>query len=118
MTDQKRWRVTQTGGFAQWYARLRDDDVVRLDAALSILAERGPSLGRPLVDTVHGSRHANMKELRVGAIRVLFAFDRQRVAVLLVAGDKRGNWKAWYEEAIPIADRLLDRHLRSSERGG
>lgn len=118
MTDRGRWGVAQTVEFAQWYARLRDDDVVRLDAAVSILAERGPSLGRPLVDTVHGSRHANMKELRVGAIWVLFAFDRHRVAVLLVAGDKRGSWKAWYEKAIPIADGLLDRHLRGSEHGG
>lgn len=55
-----------------------------------------------------------MKELRVskgGAIRVLFAFDPKRQAVLLLGGDKTGRWNAWYAEAIPLADDLFDEYL-------
>ena len=67
-------------------------------AALELLQERGPQLGRPLVDTVKGSRHKNMKELRPGTsgrseVRMLFAFDSERRAIVLVAGDKSGDWK-------------------------
>jgi hypothetical protein len=92
-------------------------------AALELLEERGPMLGRPLVDSVKGSRHKNMKELRPGSqgwseLRVLFAFDPTRQAVLLVAGDKAGAWDRSYRVNIPLADDLLDRHLaRLSEEG-
>ena len=66
-------------------------------AALEILRELGPQLGRPLVDTVTASRHKNMKELRPGSsgrseLRLLFAFDPERRAIMLFAGDKAGNW--------------------------
>ncbi|MCO5310254.1 MAG: type II toxin-antitoxin system RelE/ParE family toxin [Austwickia sp.] len=65
-----------------------------------MLQERGPALGRPLVDTVTASRHRNMKELRPGSsgrseLRILFAFDPKRQAILLVAGDKAGDWQRW-----------------------
>lgn len=92
-------------------------------AALELLEERGPALGRPLVDSVKGSRHKNIKELRPGSqgrseLRVLFAFDPSRQAILLVAGDKAGVWERWYRVNIPLADDLFDRHLaRLSEEG-
>lgn len=84
-------------------------------AAVELLEERGPQLGRPIVDTVKASRHKNMKELRPGSsgrteLRVLFAFDPQRQAILLVAGDKSGDWKRWYAKSIPVADDLFDEH--------
>ena len=74
-------------------------------------------LGRPLVDTVTSSRHANMKELRPGStgrteIRVLFAFDRQRKAILLLGGDKSRDWRGWYRTNIAVADDLFDEHQR------
>lgn len=74
-----------------------------------MLAEDGPALGRPLVDTIKGSAFKNMKELRPGStgateIRILFAFDPKRQAVLLTAGDKAGAWKEWYSANIPLAD--------------
>lgn len=83
-----------------------------------ILAQEGPSLGRPLVDRVRGSDYKNMKELRPGSsgdteIRILFAFDPTRTANLLVAGNKAGNWKSWYETNILEADRLFAHHLRT-----
>ncbi|MFT7649187.1 MAG: hypothetical protein ACI8Y4_003944 [Candidatus Poriferisodalaceae bacterium] len=75
------------------------------------MGERGPDLGRPAVDRIAGSRHHNMKELRAsaaGVLRVLFAFDSRRHAILLVGGDKSGRWVEWYEWAIPAADDLYD----------
>jgi hypothetical protein len=89
-----------------------------LDAAVRLLEQRGPGLGRPLVDSIEGSRHANMKELRVGTIRVLFAFDPTRTAILLIGGDKRGRWQEFYERMIPLADRLFDEHLAELESEG
>ena len=96
-----------------WLAGLDDRSHELVIAALELLAERGPLLGRPLVDTVISSRHNNMKELRPGSagrteLRALFAFDPQRAAIMLVAGDKQGQWKGWYDQNIPIADDLFD----------
>jgi hypothetical protein len=86
-------------------------------AAVELLGEHGPQLGRPLVDAVVGSRHKNMKELRPGSsgrseLRILFTFDPRRKAILLVAGDKAGNWNKWYRTNIPIADDRFDDHLK------
>jgi hypothetical protein len=80
-------------------------------AAVEVLETRGPSLGRPLVDRIEGSRHHNMKELRASTLRALFAFDPNRRAVVLLGGDKRGDWTGWYERYVPIADDLYDQYL-------
>jgi len=87
-------------------------------AAIVVLKREGPHLGRPLVDTVTASRHKNMKELRPGSkgkseVRILFAFDPVRQAILLISGDKSGKWQRWYQENIPIADRLFDEHMKN-----
>jgi hypothetical protein len=81
--------------------------------AVAKLERGGPTMGRPLVDTIKASRHPNMKELRPLAsnIRILFAFDPRRMAILLLGGDKTNRWNAWYERMIPVADRLYDDHL-------
>lgn len=79
-----------------------------------LLAEVGPALKRPIVGDVVASRHSNMKELivsRGGALRVLFAFDPRRHAILLLGGDKSGQWTEWYRWAVPAADDLYDTHL-------
>ena len=76
------------------------------------LADIGPGLGRPLVDTIHGSSIANLKELRPGTVRILFAFDPWRDSILLVAGDKVGRWTQWYREAIPLAEQRYERYLK------
>ncbi len=85
-------------------------------AHAKLLQEFGPSLGRPTVDTLKGSKHANMKELRFnwqGEVwRVAFAFDPTRRAILLVAGDKAGaNQRRFYKNLITTADKRFDRHL-------
>lgn len=92
------------------------DSYAQVIAGIEVLAEVGPSLGRPLVDRVKGSRVHGMKELRPGSagsteIRVLFVFDPWRSAILLVAGDKSGNWTRWYRAAIPRAERLYKEYL-------
>jgi hypothetical protein len=94
-----------------------NEDVLSEILALSLLLQQfGPQLGRPRVDTLNGSKHANMKELRFAAAddewRVAFAFDTKRKAVLLVAGDKSGiSEKRFYRELIRKADERLDIHL-------
>lgn len=84
-----------------------------IGSAVGVLQRLGPGCGRPLVDTVKGSRHPNMKELRppAGNVRVLFAFDPCRAAILLIGGDKTSQWHRWYAEMIPVADTLYDEHL-------
>lgn len=81
-----------------------------------LLRDFGPNLGRPAVDTLKGSRHANMKELRFawegGVWRIAFAFDPRRQSILLAGGDKGGvNQQRFYKRLIATADRRFDEHL-------
>ncbi|KAA9108060.1 type II toxin-antitoxin system RelE/ParE family toxin [Microbacterium rhizomatis] len=104
-----------------WLTSLDDDSYEQVMAAIELLEERGPQLGRPIVNTVKASRHKNMKELRPGSsgrseLRVLFGFDPNRQAILLVAGDKAGNWKSWYKTNIRVADDLFDAHIRQLKK--
>lgn len=106
------WEVEYTNEFAAWWDTLEEEEQDAIDAAVELLQERGPALGRPLADNVHQSRHPNMKELRpLQTIRVLFAFDPRRVAILLIGGDKRGTWNRWYDEMVPVAEALYNDHL-------
>jgi hypothetical protein len=106
------WEVEYTDEFEAWWDGLTADEQRKLEAAVDVLQEEGPGLGRPLVDTIKSSRHKNMKELRPrGAIRVLFCFDPRRTAILLIGGSKASRWRGWYAEMIPAADRLYDEHL-------
>lgn len=116
-----RWRV-EVDLVDAWLLSLDQKSYEQVIAALELLAERGPSLGRPVVDSVVGSRHKNMKELRPGSsgrseLRVLFAFDPDRRAIMLVAGDKAGNWQKWYRTNIPLAEHLFAEHLSRSRKG-
>jgi hypothetical protein len=107
------WEVEYTDEFGEWFDGLGEEAQEDVTLAVEKLEERGPALPRPLADTVEGSRHSNMKELRpLGTnIRVLFAFDPRRMAILLIGGDKTGRWREFYEEMIPLADDLYDEHL-------
>jgi hypothetical protein len=112
------WNVELKGPVRQWQGSLDPVAADRFTAALAHLRERGPQLGRPFADSITGSRHHNMKELRVGNTRALYAFDSRRTAVVLVAGDKTNDWKGWYQRNIPAADRLFEKHQRSIGGGG
>jgi len=116
------WEVEYTDEFEAWWTDLSDDQQERLTAGVEKLEETGPTLGRPYVDTLTNSDLANLKELRITAdgshLRVLFAFDPVRVAILLLGGDKTGDWEGWYQEAIPKAERLYDEHLDELRKEG
>ena len=100
------WVVEYKDQFGAWWTTLSVEEQRALTAAVELLERDWPTLGRPLADTIIASRHANMKELRPPAtsLRVLFAFDPRRTAILLIGGDKQGQWQRWYREFIPVAD--------------
>ena len=109
------WSVDFHPDCETWADDLLQPDKEALLAAMRVLTSEGPTLGRPLVDTITSSRHSNMKELRPGStgrteIRVLFAFDKERKAILLLGGDKTDDWTGWYATNIPIADDRFDEH--------
>lgn len=110
------WSVLFHPLFEPEFDRLGRGIQDELLAQASALAELGPSLGRPRVDTLKGSAHANLKELRFdaggGVWRVAFAFDPERRAILLVAGDKSGTGKRrFYKQLIAKADARFSDHL-------
>ena len=112
------WVVLFHDAFDTEFAALVEDLQDELLAHAQLLAEFGPNLGRPTVDTLKGSRHANMKELRFawnGQVwRVAFAFDPQRQAILLVGGDKCGaDQRRFYKRLLTVADERYDDHLGS-----
>jgi hypothetical protein len=114
----KHWEVIFHDDFLPEYRELTGPVQDKLVASTLILREKGPLLGRPQVDTLEGSRHANMKELRFdadgGVWRVAFAFDTERKAILLIAGDKGGLGKyRFYRDLIRTADKRFDQHLKA-----
>jgi hypothetical protein len=114
------WEIFLVDEVRDWIDSLDDQAHARVVQALDALAAGGPGLGRPLVDTIHGSSMANLKELRPGMVRILFAFDPWCSGILLVAGDKSGQWNEWYREAIPLAEQRYERYVkeRAREEGG
>ncbi|MEW2068799.1 type II toxin-antitoxin system RelE/ParE family toxin [Streptomyces sp. NPDC007346] len=112
------WEINLHSSVELWLLELAEEDPVTADlveAAVDMLADSGPALGRPLVDRLQGCRIHNLKELRPASsgrseVRILFAFDPGRRAILLVAGDKAGRWSNWYRESIPVAERRYDEY--------
>ena len=109
-----------------WLDEQDDETVASIFAALELLSQTGPTLGRPIVDTIQGSNVKNMKELRPPSpgrteIRILFAFDPARSAIMLLAGDKaqgknsKRKWSGWYKTAIPTAEQVYTEHLSRME---
>jgi hypothetical protein len=112
------WDVEYTDEFGDWFEQLGGEDQEAVVARVALLEARGASVGRPAVDNVHQSRHPNMKELRAErSLRVLFAFDPRRSAILLVGEHKSPadpatpSWNRWYDLTVPIADDLYDDYL-------
>jgi hypothetical protein len=109
--------------FKPEFFALPEDVRTEILALARLLQHFGPQLGRPRVDTLNGSRHGNMKELRFAAAdgewRVAFAFDTKRKGVLLVAGDKSGgSQKRFYRDLIRKADDRFDAHLARLKKEG
>ena len=110
------WQVEFNKTFESEFDALEADVQNELFAKVILLERFGPSLGRPSVDTLNGSRYSNMKELRFsdgdGVWRVAFAFDVERKAILLVAGNKSGgSQKRFYKQLIEQADQRFEQHL-------
>ncbi len=113
------WEVEFTDEFASFWSELDEDEQDSIDQAVGLLEARGPSLPFPYSSGINGSKHGNMRELRVQhkgrPYRVFYAFDPRRAAILLVGGDKTGD-DQFYERMVPVADRIYDEHLRELER--
>ena len=110
------WTVLFHDAFDAEFQELAESLQDELLAHAKLLSEFGPNLGRPTVDSLKGSKHANLKELRFGweggVWRVAFAFDPKRQAILLVSGDKGGSdQKRFYKRLIAVADERLNEHL-------
>ena len=115
------WSIGFHDDFEPEFDNLDEEVQNEILALMGVLKVFGPGLGRPRVDTLKGSRHANMKELRFdaadGVWRVAFAFDPKRRAVLLVAGDKSGgSEKRFYKQLIRKADARFGEHLGRLEK--
>jgi hypothetical protein len=115
------WEIDATDVYDTWFDNQSHDVQDAILAHLKALAVEGPNLGRPYCDTLKGTKSGKLKELRVQAggnpYRVLFAFDSERCAILLVGGNKRGK-KRWYDIHIPLAENLLTKweEQRSRQR--
>lgn len=110
------WEVLFTETFNLWWETLTEAEQTSLLASIHLLRQLGPGLPRPHADTLKGSRHSNMKELRTQhqgrPLRTFFAFDPLRRAILLVGGDKTGD-NRFYDRLLRQADDLFDAHLAS-----
>ena len=121
-TEDVRWELLLLEPVNDWFLALCKDDPAtadKVEEALDELAECGPQLGRPLVDRIHSSKIHNLKELRprvpgTAEVRLLFVFDPDRQAIVLVAGDKAGRWNTWYAESIPLAEEQYAAYQRGS----
>jgi len=113
------WEVEFTDEFERWWHTLSESEQGKVDARVELLMEQGPNLGFPFSSQVKTSRFPEMRELRAQAggdpLRMLYAFDPRRTAILLVAGDKTGDGR-WYEKNVHLADKLFAQHLTTIEK--
>ncbi len=111
--------VLFTAEFETWWDGLSEEEQVSVNAVVGLLETLGVALGSPHSSKVLTSGHSHMRELRIQhegrPYRVLYAFDPNRDALLLIGGDKTGNPR-WYEVFVPVADRLYERHLKELEQ--
>lgn len=112
------YEVEFTDEFGGWWATLDEDEQASVAANVTLLEKKGPHLPFPHSSGINGSKYSHMRELRVqhggDPYRVKYAFDPRRMAILLIGGNKAGD-DNWYEEYIPIADKLYDEHLKEIE---
>lgn len=113
------WEVETLGAFDKWWHTLSEAEQDDVTAVVELLGEKGPQLPFPYSSGIEGSKYSHMRELRIQShgdpIRVFYAFDPRRVAVLLIGGIKTGRGERFYKEYIPKADKLYEQHLESLE---
>ncbi|MCE3230583.1 MAG: toxin-antitoxin system, toxin component, RelE family [Alphaproteobacteria bacterium] len=110
-----KWNIEYTNEFEIWWNTLKEFEQEDVGAIVRLLEENGTQLTFPFSSGIEGSKYPHMRELRVQSksnpIRVLYAFDPRRTAILLIGGNKRGNMR-WYKVYIPIADKLYEEYLK------
>jgi hypothetical protein len=115
------WEIEYTDEFGEWWETLNEKDQNDITVVVNLLIERGANLPFPYSSGIVGSKHSQMRELRVQSsgrpLRIFYAFDPRRTAILLTGGDKTGDDR-FYETFIPIADRLFDIYLQEIENQG
>jgi hypothetical protein len=108
------WEVEYTDEFEEWWMTLIESEQIDVDANVRLLEEYGPNLKYPYSSGINGSAFPHMRELRIQhagqPYRVLYAFDPRRTAILLIGGNKIGTDR-WYEQYIPLADKLYEEHI-------
>ena len=115
------WNVEHTDEFREWWSDLADGQQEDVSAVVLLLMEQGPHLPFPYSSAIAGSRHGHMREPRVQSggrpIRVFYAFDPRRTAILLTGGDKTGDDR-FYERTRPLADALYDTYIEEIRKEG
>ena len=116
-----KWNIEYTNEFGDWWKTLSETEQEDIAAIVGILEEKGTQLPFPFSSGIEESKYSHMRELRIQSqskpIRVLYAFDPRRSAILLIGGNKGGN-KRWYKVYVPIADKLYGEHIEELEKEG
>ena len=115
------WEIEYTDEFGNWWNTLNEKEQNNIVAVVNLLADKGSNLPFPYSSGIVGSKHSQMRELRVQSggkpLRIFYVFDPRRIAILLIGGDKTGDDR-FYEKYIPIADRLYDIYLEEIRKEG
>ncbi|MGK7874738.1 MAG: type II toxin-antitoxin system RelE/ParE family toxin [Xenococcaceae cyanobacterium] len=115
------WDIEYTDEFGDWWKILTEDEQDDIASAVKLLEEKGPQLPFPYSSNIKGSKHSHLRELRIQSsgnpLRVFYAFDPRRVAILLIGGDKTGD-KRFYDKYIPLAEQLYDEYLAEIKKEG
>ena len=115
------WSVEYTDEFEQWWSSLSEKEQESIDTAVGLVETKGPSLGFPYSSSIRGSKVDHLRELRIQhkgrPLRVLYAFDPRRCALLILGGDKTGDDR-WYEIFVPRAEKLYKEHLETLRKEG
>jgi hypothetical protein len=114
------WEVETVDDFDKWWKTLTEQEQDDVTAVVELLEEKGPHLPHPYSSGIEGSKFSHMRELRIQShgdpIRVFYAFDPRRTAVLLIGGHKTGDEKRFYKRYIPKAEAFYKQHLKTLEK--
>lgn len=115
------WEIEYTDEFGDWWETLTEKQQNDVVAVVKLLEEKGSNLPFPYSSGVEGSKHSHLRELRIQSqgrpLRIFYAFDPRRTAILLIGGDKTGDQR-FYEKYIPLADKLYDIYLEEIQKEG